>query len=140
MTAKLASAVSETIDQTHNKSHLHDEPVLSTEEDTDEADVAMRYEVKFKGDIPKSIVGFELDSFKGTSTIRLMVILGISHSLMSPIQTRFPGHFGEREPWEYVIEGLAKRRAAASEMTTRKLHDLAKSEAEHSGNKRQKTP
>jgi len=65
MDAELVSSIDETISQTHHKSHFNDEPMLSIEEDTDEAPVEQRFEVKFKGEIPKSIVGFQLHNFYG---------------------------------------------------------------------------
>lgn len=104
MSAKMASDINEKIDQTHNKSHYHDEPILSTEDDNDEARVDTRYEVKFRGEIPKSIVGLELDEYEGRDA------------------------YGNAEPWERVIEGLARRAAEKGELSTRALHNLAKAE------------
>eukprot|EP00526_Cylindrotheca_closterium_P003038 CAMPEP_0113641530 /NCGR_PEP_ID=MMETSP0017_2-20120614/21801_1 /TAXON_ID=2856 /ORGANISM="Cylindrotheca closterium" /LENGTH=1621 /DNA_ID=CAMNT_0000552875 /DNA_START=20 /DNA_END=4885 /DNA_ORIENTATION=- /assembly_acc=CAM_ASM_000147 len=124
MDVKLASVISETVGHTHHKSHFTDEPILSIEGDTDAAPAEQRYEVKFKGEIPKSIVGFELANFHGNKKYR-----------------------GEKEPWEHVIQGLAMRRAQAGELTTRALHQLAKCEeqvnkeqAVLSSKKKQKTP
>lgn len=123
MDVEQVKCMEETVGHSHHESHLKDEPILRTDEDTDEAEVEKRYEVKFHGNIPRSIVGFELDNFHGN------------------------GSLNDMEPWEYVINGLAQRRAQAGELTTRQLHNLAK--AEWKGNspkpvlssfKRQKTP
>ena len=65
----LVSSSSEMISHVHHKSHFADEPILSIEEDTDEAPVEQRYEIKFKGEIPKSIIGFQLDNFYGKCPI-----------------------------------------------------------------------
>lgn len=66
MKAGRINCMDEAVGHSHHKSHLSDEPILSADADNDKAILEQRYEVRFKGEIPKSIVGFELDNYYGT--------------------------------------------------------------------------
>lgn len=81
MKVELVKCIDETF-ETQKESHLNDEPVSS--DDIDEADkealLLQQFEVRFKGEIPKSIVGFELDKTYGTcSRSSRQDMFGIPH-------------------------------------------------------------
>eukprot|EP00980_Cylindrotheca_fusiformis_P014949 scaffold4095_cov117-Cylindrotheca_fusiformis.AAC.6 len=87
----------------HEVTHFSDQPILSTEEDSNSADIEQRYEIVFKGEVPSCIVGLEIDDLRGIS-------------------------YEKKDAWQLVIEGLANRMAERNELSVRMLHNLARHE------------
>ena len=107
MSQSLACDLRESVALKHEALHAADKPVLSVEEDfkDDPETIEKRFEIQFSGEAPSCIVGIEIEAIRG---------------------------FVDRDgPWKTVLQHIAMIAAERRVLTTRTLHDYAKSLARH---------